>query len=115
MKRMRHLKVFCAAHPCCSVLVCERRQLKQVRERERESERERGRDSRRYFSALQHAETHTYGVGERQTRSLSKAAVVHTLCSFPPPGTERARQAALFGDSPRGKFFFFGSILSGAD
>lgn len=75
--------------------------------RERERERREGGIVGNSFLHFKHTEAHTYGAGGRQTRSLSKAAVVHTLCSFPPPGTVRARQAALFGDSPRGKFFFF--------
>lgn len=68
----------------------------------REEKREGGRAGDTFLHLSAHR--NTYGVGRRQTQSFSKAAA-HTLCSFPPSGTVRARQAALFGDSPRGKFF----------
>lgn len=99
MKRMRHVKVLLRASMQQCASLREEATGEQVRERERERERgeeKRGRDSFLHFN--------TDGVGGRRAWSFRKAAVVHTLCSFPPPGTVRARQAALFGDSPRGKF-----------
>lgn len=65
--------------------------------REDRTGQERGRESRRYFSA---PHSNTYGVGRQQTPEPSARSALFLLS-----GTARARQAALLGDSPRGKFF----------